>query len=56
MAFAIVYAILLLFGHQIESQSPAVGALIFTGIMVPTMDVIMPRLHKIVVRYTEYKH
>lgn len=56
IAFLIVFALLTLYGKQLESLPHALNALIFTGIMVPFMGiVVMPRVGAVVARHINGK-
>ncbi|MGI8814241.1 MAG: hypothetical protein ACR2G2_02815 [Pseudonocardia sp.] len=51
VAFLLVFALLTVFGRELESLSPALDALVFTGVLVPFMgNVVMPRLSGAVTR------
>ena len=43
VAYLIVLAMLVFFGHQLESLPPSLNALVFTGVLVPLMgNLVMP--------------
>jgi len=51
VAYLIVFALLVTFGHELESLPPALDALVFTGVLVPVMgNLVMPVLGAAVAR------
>lgn len=51
VAYLIVLALLIFFGHTLKSLPPALNALIFTGVLVPLMgNLVMPLLSIAVTR------